>query len=78
MGLKLALDEDNYTWFTSAAENFCQQRGLDYIDLNAVWKVQNLDEKWFFVDMCHLNDDGFALAARRLVDKLRSPSNSKE
>ena len=64
--LKLALDAESHGWFAEGARRLSEERGLKFIDLNRSWRSRRTDGEWLFVDMCHLNDAGFALSAECL------------
>ncbi|MFD3522742.1 IopA [Streptomyces sp. NPDC058653] len=56
------LEPSVHSVYSQALADACKTRGIDYLDLNAAFKVAPNRDSWLFTDQPHLNDEGNRLA----------------
>jgi hypothetical protein len=54
--------------FAKGAQSSCAELGIDFLDINPLFKRSSKDFEWLFVDRVHLTDAGNELAANILLE----------
>lgn len=65
---KLKILDGLYKGFTRGAESICAELGIEFLDINPLFRHSGKAHDWLFVDRVHLTDTGNELAADILLN----------
>lgn len=70
MNALISINKSEHQVASNFFMDICKKNNTEFIDLNKQIQESNFGNKWFFVDSIHLNDYGYEVVAKIIIENL--------